>query len=68
MHVVSSVVVVDHTGMKVCVKIGDIRSNRSRDIQLPHTRDERRRIAAFCIETVSGQAEFIIFELLKHMI
>ena len=28
--------VVDPTGMKVRVKIGDSRSNRSRDIGLPH--------------------------------
>ena len=33
---VISAVVIDQTGMKVRVKFGDSRSNRSRNIRLPH--------------------------------
>ena len=66
LEVVSDVIsgmVVDPTGVKVPVKFGDSRSNRSRDIRLPHfvtndsdsgrwTYDNRakRRIAAFCLK------------------
>ena len=35
--------VVDPTGMKVSVKLGDSRSDRYRDIRLPQMRDEQRR-------------------------
>ena len=44
LEVVSDVisgVVVDPTDMKVRVKFGDSRSNRSRDIRLPQMRNER---------------------------
>ena len=56
---------VDLMGVRVRVKFGDSRSNRSRDVRLPHfdTNDDynddadRRTLTAFCIKPTNYETE-----------